>query len=70
MFQSKGRWVGYLPGVGKKAFATKEEAETYENGTEKLSELQESDKVDWRAKVNGSKEEEENSKEEETSSNE
>ena len=28
MFQSKGRWVGYLPGVGKKAFATKEEEET------------------------------------------
>ena len=69
MFQSKGNWVGYLPGIGKKAFATKEEAEAYENGTEKLNKLQEDSRANWYGEADGG-EEEEKVDEEEASSDE
>ena len=70
MFQSKGNWVGYLPGIGKKAFATKEEAEAYENGTEKLNKLQEDSRANWYGEADHGGEEEEKVDEEEASSDE
>jgi len=61
MFENNGKWFGYDPKRGKKAFVTKEEAEAYENGTEKLQKLQESSRADWYGEANGSEEKEEDS---------
>ena len=61
MFENNGKWFGNDPKRGKKAFVTKEEAEAYENGTEKLQKLQESSRADWYGEANGSEEEEEDS---------
>jgi len=67
MFENNGKWFGYDPKRGKKAFVTKEEAEAYENGTEKLQKLQESSRADWYGEANGSEEKEEDSEEEASS---
>lgn len=61
MFENNGKWFGNNPKLGKKAFVTKEEAEAYENGTEKLQKLQESSRADWYGEANGSEEKEEDS---------
>jgi dsDNA-binding SOS-regulon protein len=64
MFENNGKWYGYREGASKKAFSTKEEAEAYENGTEKLKKLQEiGDRADWFGEADGSKETEESSEE-------
>jgi len=65
MFENNGKWYGYREGASKKAFSNKEEAEAYENGTEKLKKLQEiGDRADWYGEVDGSKEKKEDSEEE------
>ena len=65
MFENNGKWYGYREGASKKAFSSKEEAEAYENGTEKLKKLQEiGNKADWYGEVDDSKEEKEGSEEE------
>lgn len=69
MFENKGMWIGHDPKRGKKAFATKEEAEAYENGTEKLTKLQEDSRANWYGEADGG-EKEEKVDEEETSSDE
>ena len=61
MFENNGKWYGYREGASKKAFSNKEEAEAYENGTEKLQKLQESSRADWYGEANGSEEKEEDS---------
>ena len=63
MFENNGKWYGYREGASKKAFSNKEEAEAYENGTEKLQKLQESSRADWYGEADGSKEEKEDSEE-------
>ena len=68
MFKNKGMWYGHNPKLGKKAFATKEEAEAYENGTEKLQKLQEASRANWFGEADGSEEKEDG--EEEASSDE
>lgn len=63
MFENNGKWYGHDPKRGKKGFLTKEEAEAYENGTEKLQKLQESSRADWYGEVDGSEEEEDSEEE-------
>lgn len=70
MFESKGMWYGHDPKRGKKAFATKEEAEAYENGTEKLNKLQEDSRANWYGEAEHGSEEEKEIHEEEASSDE
>ena len=70
MFENKGMWYANDPKRGKKAFATKEEAEAYENGTEKLNKLQEDSRANWYGEAEHGGEEEEKVDEKETSSDE
>lgn len=70
MYESKGMWFGSDPKRGKKAFATKEEAEAYENGTEKLNKLQEDSRANWYGEADHGGEEEEEIHEEEAGSDE
>ena len=70
MFENKGMGYAHDPKRGKKAFATKEEAEAYENGTEKLNKLQEDSRANWYGEAEHGGEEEEKVDEKETSSDE
>ena len=70
MFESKGMWYAHDPKRGKKAFASKEEAEAYENGTEKLNKLQEDSRANWYGEAEDGGEEEEEDSQEEASSDE
>ncbi len=70
MFENKGMWHAHDPKRGKKAFTTKEEAEAYENGTEKLNKLQEDSRANWYGEAEHGGEEEEKGDEKEASSDE
>ena len=67
MFENNGEWYGHDPKRGKKGFLTKEEAEAYENGTEKLNKLQEDSRTNWYGEAKHGGEEEEKVDEEASS---